>query len=478
MTVETTPPMNPSRERRAMPVLPLRGMVIFPGMIVPLFVGRERSRRALGAAMAGDMLILFTTQKADEEDVPTNEGLFGVGTVARLLQLSELPDGSMKVLAEGVERAAVLNYTEQSEYHEAEIMVIESQAGTQPPAEALVHSLIARFEEYAKAAGTIAPNVVDAIRRGADIGRIADTVASHIAAEIADKQAILETTSVPERIEKTMSLLDKRAVALRKMRGQREPESNKPTPAIWFRRQGGKVSLSKLGGLPSLPSDLEWPKQRQSGTPLHFLAQIDLSHLPATPLKNARGAPSLPRSGLLFFFADMVEEMLWDDNGGALANTRVIFAGHAGPERSPPEDMPDIGHPFGEMTSAYTSGKTFFAQAALEPYVIETLAAMTAIPDEVAVAAAEDDPDRWNRRKAAKPRDWPAHQMLGIGRDIQGTAGKAHAEGLVLLFQIDSDMAVDEGFVFCDMGAAQFWIKPADLVAGRFNDAWATTEGG
>jgi ATP-dependent Lon protease len=110
-----------------MPILSLRGMILFPGMIVPLFVGREQLKRAIEAAAASDMRLLCIAQKTDE-DAPTSEGLFGVGTVARLLQRSELPDGTAKVLLECVERAAVLNYTGQSEYHEADIVVIENPA--------------------------------------------------------------------------------------------------------------------------------------------------------------------------------------------------------------------------------------------------------------------------------------------------------------------------------------------------------------
>src|SRR5258708_4538400 len=101
-------------------------------------------------------------------------------------------------------------------------------------------------------------------------------------------------------------------------------------PAIWFRRQAGKASLSKLGGLATLPRDIAWPRQLESGTPLHFLAQIDLSHLPSTPLEGDPNTPALPRTGLLFFFADMVEEMLWGENGGPFATTRVIFADRTG----------------------------------------------------------------------------------------------------------------------------------------------------
>src|SRR5262245_15183503 len=125
-------------------------------------------------------------------------------------------------------------------------------------------------------------------------------------------------------------------------------------PTIWFRRgEDGRSTLSKLGGRPALPPDIEWPRHGQTGTPLHCLAQIDLSALPRTPLYNAPDEPALPKRGLLFFFADMVEEMLWGENGGPFATTRVIFDKQAGPERAPPDDTPEILHAFGERAGGF-----------------------------------------------------------------------------------------------------------------------------
>jgi uncharacterized protein YwqG len=271
-------------------------------------------------------------------------------------------------------------------------------------------------------------------------------------------------------------------------------------PAIWFRRrEDGKSSLTKLGGRPALPPDIEWPRHGQAGTPLHFLAQIDLSSLPETPLHNAPEAPRLPKLGLLYFFADMVEEMLWGENGGPLATTRVIFAKQAGPERAPPDDTPEILHAFGERAGGYKTGIIEYPPMALEPHVIDTFDE-EADPDATALVASIEKtigplpvftgPDSRNAIEAAKPREYiqelgglreldlSLHQMLGVATNIQGTAAELQAAGTVLLLQIDSDTSLHQEFMFCDMGAAQFWIEPADLARGSFHKAWGTTEGG
>jgi len=286
-------------------------------------------------------------------------------------------------------------------------------------------------------------------------------------------------------------------------------------PAIWFRRHGRRGSACKLGGLPTLPLGTEWPRHGLTGTPLHFLAQIDFSQLPLTPLEDVPSAAVLPRRGFLFFFADMVEEMLWANNDGAFATTRVIFTDAGGAERTPPEDTPDIGHPFGKESSKYTKGDKAFTHAAVEPHVIETFGGIDPFPDpeDTYAAAAQaamvasieraigaplpvfSGSDSFVAVKAQNPLEYfqefsvrgrgvrrelhcPRHQMLGAGKNIQGTAEDARTNGTVLLLQIDSDWAVHEKFIFCDMGAAQFWIEPANLAAARFDKAWGTTEGG
>src|ERR1700681_4524619 len=143
-------PLPAAGETRAYPVLPLRDIVVFPHMIVPLFVGREKSIRALEEVMRSDTFILLATQKNASDDDPATDAIFDVGTLASVLQLLKLPDGTVKVLVEGAERARVLKYGDRTEYYEAEAEVLADTAGEQVEAEALSRSVINEFEGYVK----------------------------------------------------------------------------------------------------------------------------------------------------------------------------------------------------------------------------------------------------------------------------------------------------------------------------------------
>jgi ATP-dependent Lon protease len=201
------PPLVPG-ETRAYPVLPLRDIVVFPHMIVPLFVGREKSIRALEEVMRSDTFILLATQKNASDDDPSPESIFEIGTLASVLQLLKLPDGTVKVLVEGAERAKVQKYTDRSDYYEAEAVVIGDTIGDPVEAEAMARSVITEFEGYVKLNKKVSPEVVGVVQQIEDYAKLADTVASHLAVKIPDKQAILETPVVTERLEKVLGLME------------------------------------------------------------------------------------------------------------------------------------------------------------------------------------------------------------------------------------------------------------------------------
>ncbi len=201
-------PLLTAGESRAYPVLPLRDIVVFPHMIVPLFVGREKSIKALEEVMRSDTFILLATQKNASDDDPATDSIFTVGTLASVLQLLKLPDGTVKVLVEGAARARVTKYTDREEYYEAEAVVLADTAGEQVEAEALARSVINEFEGYVKLNKKVSPEVVGVVQQIEDYAKLADTVASHLAVKIPDKQVILETPSVTERLEKVLGLME------------------------------------------------------------------------------------------------------------------------------------------------------------------------------------------------------------------------------------------------------------------------------
>src|SRR5712671_6815024 len=201
------PPLIPG-ETRAYPVLPLRDIVVFPHMIVPLFVGREKSIKALEEVMRNDTFILLATQKNASDDDPATDAIFEIGTLASVLQLLKLPDGTVKVLVEGAERAKILQYNDRVEFYEASAQVLADVTGDRVEAEALARSVVTEFEGYVKLNKKVSPEVIGVVQQIEDYGKLGDQVASHLAVKIPDKQAVLETTSVAERLEKVLGLME------------------------------------------------------------------------------------------------------------------------------------------------------------------------------------------------------------------------------------------------------------------------------
>ncbi len=184
------------------PVLPLRDIVVFPHMIVPLFVGREKSVRALEDVMQDDKHILLLTQKNASQDDPGKDDLYTLGTVGTVLQLLKLPDGTVKVLVEGSHRAKVVRFADNNEFFQAFAEPIDEFQGDKGELEALARAVVGQFEQYIKLNKKIPPEVMVSVNQIDEPAKLADTVASHLALKIADKQQLLEIASVNERLEK------------------------------------------------------------------------------------------------------------------------------------------------------------------------------------------------------------------------------------------------------------------------------------
>ncbi len=190
------------------PVLPLRDIVVFPHMIVPLFVGREKSIKALEDVMGADKQILLATQKNAADDDPAKDEIYDIGTLANVLQLLKLPDGTVKVLVEGTSRARITGFTDRPDFHEGTAEILHEPEEDEVEIEALARSVLSDFENYVKLNKKISPEVVGAASQIEDYSKLADTVASHLAIKIPEKQEMLATLPVRERLEKAMGFME------------------------------------------------------------------------------------------------------------------------------------------------------------------------------------------------------------------------------------------------------------------------------
>jgi ATP-dependent Lon protease len=206
----TSTPSRPASSAgpETLPVLPLRDIVVFPHMIVPLFVGREKSIRALEDVMREEKRILLVAQKNPADDDPQADAIYEVGTLAQVLQLLKLPDGTVKVLVEGLERAKIQSFTDRTEFFEAKIAILPNEPDDQSETEALSRTAMAQFESYVKLNKKVPQEVMATLSQIADYAKLADTIAAHLAIKIPEKQELLELASPAKRLEKVYALME------------------------------------------------------------------------------------------------------------------------------------------------------------------------------------------------------------------------------------------------------------------------------
>ena len=230
------------------PVLPLRDIVVFPHMIVPLFVGREKSVRALEDVMKDDKQILLVTQKNASDDDPSPDDIFTLGTIGTVLQLLKLPDGTVKVLVEGVQRAKINGYTDNPEFFEAYAELVED-AGDLSDLEALSRAVVTQFEQYIKLNKKIPAEVLISINQIDDPSKLADTVAQHLTLKIPDKQQLLEIEPVSERLERIYSFMEGEISVLqveKRIRGRVKRQMEK-TQREYYLNEQMKAIQKELG---------------------------------------------------------------------------------------------------------------------------------------------------------------------------------------------------------------------------------------
>src|SRR5210317_1098359 len=246
------------------PVLPLRDVVVYPHMVIPLFVGRERSIVALNKAMDAGKRILLVAQKAADNDDPQPSDLYEVGTLATILQLLKLPDGTVKVLVEGSERALVDRFNV-GDHFSAEITVLkEDDRHDEREIDILVRSIIAQFENYVKLNKKVPPEILTSLSGIDEPGRLADTVAAHMALKLAEKQRILEIRDVKSRLEQILGIIEGEIDVLqieKRIRGRVKQQMEKSQREYYLNEQM-KAIQKELGDMDDVPNELEELEQK------------------------------------------------------------------------------------------------------------------------------------------------------------------------------------------------------------------------
>ncbi len=253
-----------SEQMRAIPVLPLRDVVVYPHMVIPLFVGRDKSINALEAAMASDKEVLLVAQKSAAEDEPEADDIYRVGTLATILQLLKLPDGTVKVLVEGVQRASIVHFLPHEEYFRAQINVLESEHVEAREAEVLARSLLNQFEQYVKLNKKVPPEVLTSLSGIDDPNRLLDTIAAHMSLKIEEKQQILEIVEPRERFEHLLGIMESELDLLqveKRIRGRVKKQMEKSQREYYLNEQM-KAIQKELGEMEEAPNELDELEQK------------------------------------------------------------------------------------------------------------------------------------------------------------------------------------------------------------------------
>ena len=261
------------------PVLPLRDVVVYPHMVIPLFVGREKSVKALEVAMDGNKQIFLAAQRSASDDNPEIDDIYTTGTLSNILQLLKLPDGTIKVLVEGGNRAKVTNFTDVEEYFAADVELIEPAVVSDRESEVLTRSLTAQFDQYVKLNKKIPPEIISSLSGIDEPSRLGDTIAAHMSVKLQEKQRILEILDVGERLEHLIGLMEGEIDLLqveKKLRGRVKKQMEKSQREYYLNEQM-KAIQNELGELESGGNEFDELKKKieKAGIPAEAKKKVD-----------------------------------------------------------------------------------------------------------------------------------------------------------------------------------------------------------
>lgn len=329
--------MGTTDREREIPLLPLRGLLVFPSMVLHLDVGREKSVKALEKAMVEDNLILLATQEEVHLEEPTKEQIYKVGTLARIKQMLKLPNGTIRVLVEGLKRAQVNHFIKEDEFFEVHITILDEAVDDLPEVEALMRSVLKAFEQYIKLSKKVTPETLASVSDIDEPGRLADVITSHLVLKMKDKQEILEMVNVKVRLERLLDILnnEREVLELERKIGQRVKKQMEKTQKEYYLREQMKAIQKELGDKEGRAGEVdELRKQlKESKAPDRVKEKIEkeIERLEKTPPTSAEG-------NVIRTYIDWLLSLPWDkkteDNLDIKHAEKVLDEDHYGLEKA------------------------------------------------------------------------------------------------------------------------------------------------
>ena len=284
------------QQRTIVPLLPLRGLLVFPTMVLHLDVGREKSVQALEKAMMNDHFIFLTTQKDTSIEDPTEDDFFEMGTLTQVKQMLKLPNGTFRVLVEGLKRGKIEKFLRTDEYFEVRIQTYENEEVKDFEEEALMRMILDLFEQYIKMSKKVSAETFASVQDIEEPGRLADIVASYLPLKLKDKQDLLEKVNVKDRMNAIITFLnnEKEVIQLERKIGQRVKQSMERTQKEYYLREQMKAIQKELGEKEGKSSEIEKLKEKigKAGMPNHVfeaaMKELDrYEKLPGTSAESA-----------------------------------------------------------------------------------------------------------------------------------------------------------------------------------------------
>ncbi|OPA80322.1 endopeptidase La [Paenibacillus selenitireducens] len=321
---------------RRIPLLPLRGLLVYPSMVLHLDVGRDKSVKALERAMVEDNMILLCSQSDIDMEEPGTDDIYSIGTIAKVKQMLKLPNGTIRVLIEGVVRAEILQYTTNEEYFEVHIKELPEQESKGPEIDALMRTVLNQFEYYINLSKKVTPETLAAVSDIDEPGRLADVITSHLSLKIKDKQGILETIDVTERLEKLLDILnnEREVLELERKISQRVKKQMEKTQKEYYLREQMKAIQKELGEKEGRLGEVEELRAKLAELTVpesvHEKISKEIDRLEKTPATSAEG-------GVIRNYVDWLLSLPWsnktEDHLDIMEAEKILNEDHYGLEK-------------------------------------------------------------------------------------------------------------------------------------------------